>query len=536
MATDTPMTQAERGQHARRGIAAAAWAALCAAALAAPVLAGPGGRPGEIFTFGAGARALGMGSAHTASVRDVTAVYYNPAGLGLLPAREITLMRASLFEDASYDYLAYAQNKKKRAGGWGVELIRLNVGGAEGRDEFNNETGSFDYSEMALGLAHGWRGVLHPNVSIGAKLKMLRRSLAGSGDSLYGLDLGVQAGPWIKERLWFGAVVQNAVGYKMGDTDDKLQPVARVGASYKVFGPLSLALDISNDGEYRFGTEYAFGIAAVRVGLADQTLSFGGGLAWRNKYMFDMALVNHPTLGMSQRFSMGYRFGAFRRGQKPQRMTAYAKEYLGNADAELKKRNFLRASKDMDMALGIDPKAGGGDTKAKAARLRKLVQAMKLEEHPEDQDMLKANTPSAFIAYQAVQAYMQHENERAVLLAHAALGADPRNPAQQRLLDGMIKVAGGKKDREQILPPARLNAMKMRQAVEAVYGRRFPVAVQLLRESLWLDPSNALSWKRLGSSYFAMGDKVRARAAYKKAIELDPADQKLRSFVESQFK
>ncbi|MBI5244563.1 MAG: tetratricopeptide repeat protein [Elusimicrobia bacterium] len=497
-----------------------------------------GGQPGEIFSFGAGARALAMGSAYTAVVNDVSSVYYNPAGLGLLPAREISLMRAFLYGDATYDYIAYAQNNRKNAGGWGAEFIQFKVGGASGRDQDNNETGQFGYSERAFGLAAAWRGLLHPRLSLGAKVKMMQRGFSGAGnaasDRLFGIDFGAQMGPWVGERLMLGLIVQNVMGFKQGDTEDSLKLLLRLGAAYKVIGPLSVAADVSNNREFRVGTEYSIGFLALRVGLAQQGMTFGGGLLFKNRYSVDLAMLNHPTLGMSQRISLGYRFaGAAGAGEKSKKMRFYAEEFLANAQAELKKRNYLKALNDFSAGLGIDPKRGA-EWRSKTDRLRRLLKRMGLEAHPEDSATLAEDSQPAVVAFAAIESYMGREEERAMTLAHAAVGLDTAKGAFGRLLDSLAALTGHAIQRDQLLPPLRLAEFKMKRAMDAIYARRFEAAVTLLREALWLDPGNVMAWTRLGSAFFASGDRPKAAEAYREALRLNPADEKLRQFVRSQ--
>src|SRR6187402_463719 len=64
----------------------------------------------EFLNIGVGARALGMSNVQAASVNDVTAAYWNPAGLlNMKSKHEVALMHSEYFAGiAKYDYGAFA--------------------------------------------------------------------------------------------------------------------------------------------------------------------------------------------------------------------------------------------------------------------------------------------------------------------------------------------------------------------------------------------------------------------------------------------
>src|ERR1700746_3043414 len=64
----------------------------------------------EFLNIGVGARALGMSNSYITSVNDVTAGYWNPAGLlGIGNQHQVALMHSEYFAGiAKYDYGAFA--------------------------------------------------------------------------------------------------------------------------------------------------------------------------------------------------------------------------------------------------------------------------------------------------------------------------------------------------------------------------------------------------------------------------------------------
>lgn len=83
----------------------------------------------EFLAIGVSARALGMSNASVASVNDVTAGFWNPAGLSLINQDlQVAAMHSEYFAGiAKFDYLSIARTLREKDMAVGVSFIRFGV-------------------------------------------------------------------------------------------------------------------------------------------------------------------------------------------------------------------------------------------------------------------------------------------------------------------------------------------------------------------------------------------------------------------------
>lgn len=283
-----------------------------------------GGR--SVFATGAGNRALAMGGAFAAVADDASASIWNPAGLGLVPRKQLEITQTSLFGLGFNEQYAALVVPHWRLGVASLTYRRFGVDGIEGRDE-----GGFLYddnledaeAELAAGFGRVTAG---GNLALGAVVKIQSHRLAGYSDSGLGADLGLWTRPLALlgargpgRDLSFGLSLRNVVEPEIKlDQDAVADPLTvRAGLAWRrtlAQGlDLLLAADLERsrdmDSRPHLGAECRLLDAlALRAGSSDGTLTAGAGLRWLGLAV-DYQYEDNP-LGDIHRIGAGVSFGA----------------------------------------------------------------------------------------------------------------------------------------------------------------------------------------------------------------------------------
>ena len=162
----------------------------------------------EFLNIGAGAAALGMSGTSVSFVDDVTAGYWNPAGLNKVKSRyEGALMHSEYFAGiAKYDYGALAV-RIDTSTTVAVSIIRFGVDDipdtrflydANGTINYNNVK-SFAVADYAGIISMARKNILVDNLNLGGSIKIIRRQVGQFANAWgFGIDAGAQyqIGQW----------------------------------------------------------------------------------------------------------------------------------------------------------------------------------------------------------------------------------------------------------------------------------------------------------------------------------------------------
>ena len=307
----------------------------------------------QFLKLGVGARPIAMGGTFVAQANDLSALYWNPAGLTNLTGPSVQLARTSYLADVSYNFAAFGTTLGG-AGTLAASILYLDSGDMAVRTTRDPEGTGERFKVQNLAIQVSFARALTDRFSIGGNAKFIREQIWHSSASTVALDIGTLfTTPY--ERLRLGASFSN-FGPKMqmsgrdiifseDPTPNQEGVVEIVNSEYLMDGhplPLLFRIGLSWDAvqtsdhrivlstdaahpndnyEYlNVGAEYDFrGLIYLRGGYrnlfeqdGEQGLTFGGGLDLRLdgalRARFDYAFAEFGRLENTHWFTVDLSF------------------------------------------------------------------------------------------------------------------------------------------------------------------------------------------------------------------------------------
>ena len=181
--------------------------------------------------------------------------------------------------------------------------------------------------------------------------------------------------------------------------------------------------------------------------------------------------------------------------------------------------------------MAMDHSLAEGKWGERYRRLAPVVEKLNFRYNTEKAEAFAKNTEQALMAQTALSSYMDAQELKSMLFAHAAAGANIKAAAFEELLKLLSGLTRLPVRQDEVLPRVTLVNEKMRKADLNFQVMKFDLAAKECEEILLLDELNLLTRIRLGSAYYAIGDEKRAREAYETALELDPSNGAVLEFM-----
>ncbi|MBN2572783.1 MAG: PorV/PorQ family protein [Ignavibacteriales bacterium] len=238
-----------------------------------------------------GPRAIGMGGAFTATANDISAIYWNPAGLASGNTGEAGFNHINWFADIDYDFAGVA-TYIDGIGTIGAfvsvlsteDMIVRTLENPEGTGEY------FSFGDLAIGISYARN--LTDNFSIGFNAKYIREHIWHMSAVGFAIDIGVLYKIPILNEFRLAACVSN-FGTKMQLDGRDILLIYQSGAGdgnlintkveldswdLPLLFRVGIAADIVKDNTHRLTTA----IDAVHPNDNTESLNFGLEYAWND--------------------------------------------------------------------------------------------------------------------------------------------------------------------------------------------------------------------------------------------------------------
>ncbi len=297
------------------GKAVAAGMLICSLA---SLVSAAGTSSAQFLKLGAGARAAALGQSFTGIADDVTATYWNPAGLSQIQTPQLSLMQNAWLMDSQYQFAGFGMPTAH--GAWGVSVQRVDFGSIDQYTAADVKDGSFEANSLAGGLTLS--GKISDRYHWGLTGKFIQESIEEEKASTFAGDFGIL---FNQDIFTFGLAVQNmGPGLKFVEESYPLPQTIRLGASSKLFEEKVIAVieaskpnddDPSIHGGLEFKVLPAFQIrGGYHVTPGNQldvdgltNLSGGFGLSL-GKMTLDYAFLPFGDLGSAHQVSLLLKF------------------------------------------------------------------------------------------------------------------------------------------------------------------------------------------------------------------------------------
>lgn len=253
------------------------------------------------------ARARAMGGAYTGVVDDVSAVFFNPAGLADV-ANGVQVGFAQLNGQKFSDFRTAAAGFKLPAR-FGTVGLGARIFGVSYED-------TDLMSEQTFSLAHGFvlQQDIHSTISLGYTASYYRLSFEDEDpDDAFGIDIGATALLHGRTRLGFS--VTNIGQAVMGDTNQNTLPSKlALGISYQPYDQVTTSIEIKKD--FAQETEFMGGVEArlleplaIRFGVHQNPATWNAGVGLDVKGIeIDLSYTTHAVLPGTLYGNLGYKF------------------------------------------------------------------------------------------------------------------------------------------------------------------------------------------------------------------------------------
>lgn len=306
----------------------------------------------QFLKIGVGSRAMGMGGAFGGLSDDITAIYYNPAGIARLGGTNLGVEYNEWFADMKHTFVGLSLPITSDYT-VGISLVMLDAGSIEITtiEEPEGTGSSYSVTDVAVGLT--FAGNVTDQFSFGITMKYIENNIFDLTASNFAFDAGtIYESPIPGLKLGFAVsnlggesefkgqsltvlytnlserdagIVARPLNASLNNTPFSIPLSFRGGISYNLFSgsednSLIVAGDFihlsDNPEKFNLGTEYVWNkLFAVRAGYQmrynEFGLTLGGGINFDNESFrgsFDYAYADLGILGYANRIGFRFKF------------------------------------------------------------------------------------------------------------------------------------------------------------------------------------------------------------------------------------